>query len=145
MQPTETWAASRTLTRVVVSSLVIAALVAISSILGNGFSSNDGKVIATSVGFGVFAATGSAGAVLRSRDPERYALLSLGTIVLSAASFLFLLIALWGDGGGDVVRWTATSGVAALGCAYVCLAIAGSRPTDGTTVENVRAASIILA
>lgn len=145
MQPTPSWVASRTVGWVVVASLVIAALVAIGSILGGGFSSNDGKVIATSVGFGVFTATGSAGSVLRSRDPERFALLSLGTVVLSAASFVFLLIALWGGDSEGVVRWFASTAVAALGCSYVCLTIAGSHPTDGSTVDNLRAASIILA
>src|SRR5215212_8035924 len=116
MQPTQSWEASRIAGWVVVASLVIAALVAIGSILGGGFSSGDGKAIATSIGFGVFTATGSAGAALRSRDPERLALLSLGTIVVSAVSFLFLLIALWGDDNESVVRWFATTAVAAVGC-----------------------------
>jgi hypothetical protein len=147
MQPTQMGAALRTVGWVVVASLVIAALVAIRSILGGGFNSDDGRVIATSVGFGVFTATGSAGVVLRTRDPERLPLLSLGTMIVSGASFVFLLIALWGSNSDSdsVVRWFATTAIMALGGSFVCLTLAGSRPTDGPTVENLRSASIILA
>jgi hypothetical protein len=53
-----------------VLSLCVAALTAIVAVLNGGFDDTDGRVIATSVGFGAFSALGAAGTSPRLQDME---------------------------------------------------------------------------
>jgi peptidoglycan/LPS O-acetylase OafA/YrhL len=50
-----------------VAGLSVAALTAAFAVVDGSFDETDGRVIATSLGFAVFSATGSAGAFLRLR------------------------------------------------------------------------------
>jgi hypothetical protein len=127
-----------------VAALCVAALTAIGAILTGDFDDTDGRVLATSLGFAVFSATAATGASLRFRDSESLRTLGLAAMALSAASFLLLLVALWGDLDSDKWRWFGSAALAALASSHASLVAGALRGTDSSAVQGLSKASIAL-
>jgi len=129
-----------------VTSLCIAALTAIAAIMSGDFDDTDGRVIASSVSFGICAAIAGSGAALRYRDSEALRALGLATMVLTAASFVLFLVALWSEMDGEEPwRWFGSAGFAAIAAAHASLVCGALRPTDGEAVWRLAHTSIVLA
>jgi hypothetical protein len=128
-----------------VASLCVAALTAIVAVLKGDFDDTDGRIIATSVGFGVFSALGAAGASPRLQKRAEARLLGLATMALATISFVLLPIALWSeDGDGPWEVWGCFS-LAALAASHASLVIGARRSTDGEGVRMISTTSIVLA
>lgn len=111
--------------------VLVAGLVAAWAVATGGFDGTDGRLIATSVGFGIFSAFAVTGAALAG-GPERGWRLVVGAsgVVSSIAAFILLNAALWLPDVDDVVwRWWATAGLVALWCWHAG-AILGPRRDD---------------
>ena len=128
-----------------VLSLCVAALTAIAAVLNGDFDDTDGRIIATSIGFGVFSALGAAGASPRLQEPPPARLLGIATMVLALISFVLLPVALW-DESSDASweRWGCFS-LAALATSHASLVIGARRPTDSDGVRLLGVISIGLA
>ncbi len=136
----------RALSWALVAALCVAAGTAIVAILSGEFDDTDLRVIATSVGFAIFSATAASGASLRFRRSENLRTLGLGTVAVSAASFLVLLVGLWIDDDSDEVwRWFGSLAVAALASSHASLVSGARRDADSPSVRTVASASIGLA
>jgi len=130
----------------VVASLCVAAFTAILAILSGDFDDTDGRVIATSVVFGISTAIAGTGAALRYRDRASLRTLGLATIGLTAASFVLFVVALWPDADGeDAWRWFGCVGFATLAASHASLVLGALRATDGSTLRTMAQASIVLA
>ena len=135
----------RTLSWVVVAALSVAALTAVGAILTGGFDETDGRIVATSLGFAVFSATGAAGTSLRLREGLLPRWLGTATVVLSGLSFVLLVSNLWTDAGEAAWRWWGSIAIAALASSHASLVWGGRRPTDSRSVRGLSAVSILLA
>jgi hypothetical protein len=130
----------------VAASLCIAALTAIAAILSGDFDDTDGRVIASSVVFGISTAVAGSGAALRQRASVALRVLGLATMVLTAASFVLFLVALWSEMDGDEPwRWFGCVGFAALAASHASLVCGALRPTDSEVVRTLASSSIVLA
>jgi hypothetical protein len=129
-----------------VGGLTVAALTASVALVTGSLGDEEWHVIGTSLGFAVFSALGGAGASLRLRGGERAQILGGLTVVLAAASFLTLLVALWllEDAGGAWRAWGCLS-LATLAASHASLVTAARRPTDSDVVSAMVSASIGLA
>ena len=135
----------RTLAWALVVGLCIAALTSISAILSGDFDENDGRVIAASVGFGIFTAVGASGASLRLRDGSRLRDLGLVTMGLAGCSFLLLIVALWNWDAGGPWQWFGCFALAALAASHASLVSGAWRDTDSEAVKLLSRTSIGLA
>jgi hypothetical protein len=133
----------RALAWALVAALSVAALVAIGAILTGGFDETDGRVIATSLGFAVCSATAASGATLRFRASAALRTLGAATGALSAAAFVFLVVALW-SGEDDTWRWFGCVALAALACSHASLVAGALRASDTPSVRALAKASIAL-
>lgn len=128
-----------------VVTLCIAALTAIVAIVSGGFDETDGYVIATSVGFAVFTATGASGAALRYREDEVLRALGLATMALSVASFALLVLALWSEWDDEAWQWWGSFALATFAASHGSLVSGARRPTDSDAVRTLATVSIALA
>ena len=126
-------------------TLCIAALTAIAAITSGDFDDTDGYVIGTSIGFAIFTATAASGAGLRYRQSENLRTLGLLTIVLSAASFGLLVLALWSDWDEETWQWFGCFGLATLAASHGSLVAGALRQTDNDAVRTLALVSILLA
>jgi hypothetical protein len=129
-----------------VASLCVAAFTAIIAILSGDFDDTDGRVIATSVVFGVSTAVAGSGASLRYRGDGALRALGLTTIVLSAASFVLFVVAIWNDADtDDAWRWFGCVAFATLAASHASLVLGALRTTDTSTIRTLAQASVLLA
>lgn len=129
-----------------VASLCVAAFTAIVAIMSGDFDDTDGRVIATSVVFGISAAVAGSGAALRYRDSALLRTLGIATIGLTAASFLLFVFALWDEEQTENAwRWFGCVGFATLAASHASLVLGGLRMTDTRTVRTLAETSIVLA
>ena len=124
------------LSRALIACLCVAAFTAVAAIMTGDFDDTDARVIATSLAFAVFSATAASGASLRHRERRALRALGAGTMALSAGSFLFLLVAVWGDGEISAWRWFGCATLATLAGSHASLV---SRFLHATDTEAVRA------
>jgi peptidoglycan/LPS O-acetylase OafA/YrhL len=135
----------RTVGWTLVIALCVAALTAIGAILNGDFDDTDARVIALSLGFGVYTALGASGATLRLREQQNLQTLGLATMVLAVVAFVLLPLALWNDDADGVwERWGCVS-LAALAASHASLVIGASRPSDGGGIKLLCTTSIVLA
>jgi hypothetical protein len=132
------------LSRALVASLCLAAFTSVAAIMTGDFDDTDANVIATSLAFAVFSATAASGASLRHRDRQVLRTLGAGTVALSAASFLFLLVALWGDGEVGAWRWFGCATLATLAASHAALVSRSLHVTDTDAVRLLGATAIAL-
>ena len=129
-----------------VASLCVAAFTAIVAIASGDFDDTDGRVIATSVVFGISAAVAGSGGALRFRSSAMLRALGLGTVGLTAASFVLFVFALWDEGQTDEAwRWFGCVGFATLAASHASLVLGALRTTDSAAVRTLAEASIVLA
>lgn len=128
-----------------VTTLCIAALTAIAAIVSGDFDDTDGYVIATSIGFAVFTATAASGAGLRYRESENLRTLGLTTILLSAVSFVLLVLALWSEWDDETWQWFGCVALATLAASHGSLVSGALRPTDTDAIRMLATVSIFLA
>ena len=128
-----------------VVTLCIAALTAIGAILSGGFDDTDAYVIATSIGFAVFTATAASGAALRYRASGSLRGVGVLTMGLSAASFVLLVVALWGEWDDEAWQWFGCVGLATLAGSHASLVSGARRSTDTAGIRTLATVSIVLA
>jgi hypothetical protein len=126
-----------------VVGLCVAAFTAIAAIVNGDFSDNDGRVIAVSLGFGVYTALGASGAALRLREQVNLQTLGLGTMLLSALGFALLPVALWSE--DDAWELWGCVSLAALAASHASLVIGARRASDGDGIKLLSATSVVLA
>jgi MFS family permease len=131
--------------RALVAGLSVAAAVAVLAVLTGSFSETDWRVIASSVGFGIASATGSAGASARLRPSGRMRLLGTGTLIASGVAFALLLTGLWIDDDSEGL-WRAFGcfAVAGFGGAHACVMLGAVRGTDTEAIRRLTRASVTL-
>lgn len=136
----------RALSWILVGALCVAALTAIVAVVSGDFDETDARVVATSVAFGIYSATGASGATLRLRQNENLRTLGLATMIFSTAGFLLLLPAIWGDWDNETLwRWWGAATLATFACSHASLMAGAVRPDDGPAVRVLGTASIALA
>jgi hypothetical protein len=133
----------RTMVRAQVGALCIAAAVAVIALLEGSFDDTDGRVILTSIGFGVLSATGATGVALRQAGRA----LALGTLTVasSGAAFATLLLALWAVDGYDahgIWRLFGVLAVLALWSSHASQTVKARRTSDTPVVTALAMASI---
>jgi hypothetical protein len=131
----------------IVATLCIAALTAIVAILQGDLDEDDARVIAASLGFGVFSALGAPGATLRLRASEGLRMFGLATLLLAAASYLLLLAALFTGNADDEDTWR-LFGIVALcsfAASHASLVVGALRGTDSAAVRVIAMTSIVLS
>jgi peptidoglycan/LPS O-acetylase OafA/YrhL len=141
-RPDHRVAVRRALSRVLVVSLCLAAVIAVAAIMSGDFDDTDARVIATSLGFAVFSATAASGASVRHRQREALRALGAATVALSVVSFLFLVLALWGDGREEPWRWLGCATLATLAGSHASLMSRFLQAMDTDAVRALGTASI---
>lgn len=131
--------------RVGAGCVLAAGLVALLAVATGDFDRTDGKLIATSVGFGVFSAFAASGLALAGRpEPLWRAVVGWGGVAASIVAFLLLTAALWlpEPQGDDVWRWWAMAGIAALWCWHAGAILGPRRDDDGTLLAAVSTVAV---
>jgi FtsH-binding integral membrane protein len=136
---------ARNVWRALGAGLIFAALVAILALLSGDFSDTHARVIGTSVGFSVFAGLAGAGDGVRRRREGATAAIGLGTVVVSGAAFLLLLVAIWSDGADDVWKLWGSAALLALCGSHASLVLGARRRADTPTLDALVAASLATA
>jgi hypothetical protein len=133
----------RSLGWALVGGLTVAAITASIALVTGSVDDDEWRVIGTSLGFAVFCALGAAGAALRMSGGERARILGGLTVVLAAAAFLTLLLALWllDDADGIWRVWGCLS-LATLAASHASLVTSARRPTDSDAVGAMVSVSI---
>ena len=127
-----------------VAGLCVAAAVAVVAVLTGSFDDTDWRVIASSLGFSVFAAAAAAGAAVRLR-PEAWAEpLGGACVAASASAYGLLLGGLWVATDADGL-WRAfgIAALAALWTSHAALVLRSRRPDDGALVRRLARLSIV--
>jgi hypothetical protein len=131
-----------------VAGLSLAAATAILALLVGDFGDTSLRVILTSVGFAFSSSAAASGARLRLRSDERMRLLGTGTLGVSVAAFVLLLLGLWTNqddwGSEGVWRAFGCAGVLGLAGSHACLVLGASRRSDSDAVRSLTTASIVL-
>lgn len=122
--------------------LCLAAAVAIFALLSGSFDDTDLRLMAASLGFAVFSATGGAGEGLRRRRDESP--LGLATVIASGVAFVLLLAVLAIDDSLELVRAWGIAGLLALAGSHASLVLRAARPTDTPATRNLVTASVAL-
>jgi hypothetical protein len=133
------------LVRVVALALCAASGVAIVALLSGSFDETDGRLIGTSLGLGLFTATGAAGQALRPREGAEGALGAL-TVGASMLAFGLLVVAVWAATDHDEA-WRAFGvlAVASLAGSHASVVLRGRRPDDTDVVRGLVAAALLFA
>jgi hypothetical protein len=129
--------------RALVGGLCLAAGVALLALLTGSFDDTDWKVVATSVGFGVFSSTAAAGAALRLRQGPWAQVVGIATVVASVAAFGLLVAGLWIASGADALwRGWGIAALAALWGSHASLVLRPLRPSDSMAIRSLSAGSV---
>jgi MFS family permease len=128
----------------VIGGLCLAAAVAILALLTGEIDDTDAKVIATSVAFSAFSATGSAGARLAEIRPRLRAIGAAG-VAASAIAFLLLAVAVWAEGGDALWRAWGIGAVLALALSQAALVLAAARAGERPSVGAVTSVSVAVS
>lgn len=131
--------------RVGAGCVLVAGAVALWAVATGGFDRTDGKLIATSIGFGVYSAFAASGAALVGSPGRDWRGVVGGSGVLaSIAAFILLVVALWlppHDGDG-LVRWWAVASLVALWCWHAGVILGPRRDDDGQALVVVSAIAV---
>jgi hypothetical protein len=125
-----------------VGGLCLAGGVAILALLSGSFDTEDWKVVATSLGFSVFASTAAAGGSLRLREPAWARALGAGTVASSVAAYVLLVAALWIEDADAVARGFGIAGLAALWTSHASLVLGARRPADSGSVRALSVTAV---
>jgi len=130
--------------RVGAGCVLVAGLVAVWAVAAGEFNRTDGRLIATSVGFGIFSAFAATGAALAG-GPGRAWRLPVGAsgVLASIAGFFLLTAALWLPHADDAVwRWSAIAGLVALWCWHAGAILGPRRDEDGAALVVASAIAV---
>jgi hypothetical protein len=122
---------------VLIGSLCLVALLAISAILTGEFGETDARILGTALSVALYIATATSGATLASRKPQFTALAYAGMAV-SAIGFLVTAHAIWQEDPSDG-EWE-TVGVflvLSIALAHISLLISRTRQDDGPVITSV--------
>ena len=121
-----------------VAGLCVAAAVAVVAVLTGSFDDTDWRVIASSLGFSVFAGAAAAGAAVRLRPEPWAGPLGGACVAASAAAYGLLLGGLWVATDADGL-WRAfgIAALAALWTSHAALVLRSRRPDDGALVRRL--------
>jgi hypothetical protein len=139
-------AVGRSVLRLVVGALCVAAAVAIGAIVSGDFSEGDVKVIGTSLLFAVASSTAGAGAALRLRGGD--ADVGIGSLVIAAsvAAFVMVTLGIWTDIDSDGFwRTTGVLGIVALDGAHAGFVLARRRAADSQATETATTVTVLAA
>jgi hypothetical protein len=132
--------------RALIGGLCVAAAAAIVALLGGEFDDTHARVVATALGFSVFAACAGAGDALRERRAGWPESLGAATAGLSGLAFAALVGAVWAGDEDDVLwRVFGILAVLALCGSHASLVLRGARDGDAPAVRALVQASIGLA
>lgn len=132
----------RSVLRIIIGALCVAAAVACYALLGGEFFDTDWKVIATSTLFALTSSMAAAGIAVREQAS------ALGAVTIGAAALTFVLVSvgMWPETDSDPFwRVTACVATVALETAHVSFVRARLRPGDPDSVVAVTRAAIGLA
>jgi hypothetical protein len=123
-----------------IASIVVAALMAVFALVSGKLSETDRRIL-----FTVLLLAGTCAISLAASSVSRKTPLLAGIdIVLAGAAFLFALVPIWSDGGGDFRRQLPTSlYVGASALAYGLLLLSRHRPSDGQSVVIAEAIALV--
>lgn len=132
--------------RALVAGLCIAAATAIAALVSGELDDTHARVIATSLGFGVFSALGAAGETLRRRAPGALAAVGAGTVGAALLAFVLLCLAAWaGDDSDTLWRSCATCALLALWGSHASLVLRARRHEDSALITALVVTSILAA
>jgi hypothetical protein len=135
----------RTVLRLVVGGLCVAAAAAIVAILSGDFSDGDLKVIGTSLLFAVAASTGGAGETLRLRGGIT-AMLGTAVLAASAASFGLITYGMWAAVDSETLwRVAGILGIVTVDGAHACFVLARQRATDSPRARVATDTAVLAA
>lgn len=134
--------------RALAAGLLVAGVVAVLAVLSGSFDRTDGRLIATSVGFGMFSLAAAAGAGRTADGRPALRISGVTAILASGLAFVLLLVALWTPDASDRV-WRAfgVSALLALWSSHAGVMLGAVRREDtrwvtGTTLLAVTALSL---
>lgn len=132
----------RTLLRIIIAALCVAAAVACYALLGGEFSDTDWKIIGTSTLFALVSAIAAAGSAVHERSRP----LAAVTVGSAALSFALLTVALWLEIDGEAFwRVTGCVVIVAVESAHVAFVLSRRRPTDPQATITVTRVAVALA
>jgi hypothetical protein len=123
------------------AGLCVAAVAAIVAVAGSSFDDSD-TVIEVSLGFTLFSATSVCGAMLLRRGWESIHPLGWVTILLSAVSFVAVLVSALADTGDEFLGCV---GLATLAGAHASIVLRDTRDGDNMAVRALCWTSILLS
>lgn len=120
------------------AGLLVAGVVAVVAVLGGSFDRTDGRLIATSIGFGVFSVGAAAGGARLADRRLALRLVGWAAIAASALAFVLLLAAVWLPDPADAV-WRAfgMTGLVALWASHAGVMLSATRDDDTPTVTGL--------
>jgi hypothetical protein len=126
----------------IATGLCVSAAIGIVAILASRFD-EDWRLLATSFGFSIYCALGSAGAGAWGKGAARAGLWVLGASC-AAAAFVLLQLGIWTEDWWNVGLWRAYSiaTVLALGVSHANLMLAVTRPSDTQAIKASTGAAI---
>jgi hypothetical protein len=128
-----------------VTGLSVAAAAAVLALLTGSFDDTDTRVILTSVAFALSSAVASTGAAARLRPSQTLQALGTLTVLAAVASFLLLVIGLWGDyDAGSEGLWRTFGCVAIFGiaCSHACAMLGAGRRADTDSIRFLTRSAI---
>jgi hypothetical protein len=132
----------RTVLRILIAALCLAAVVASIALLRGEFSDTDWKVIATSTLFAVASSMAAAGLAVRDR------LLPLGALTVAAdiLAFALVTVGMWAEIDGETFwRFTGCVSIVAIEAAHVAFVLSRLRASDAAVVMTVTRVAVVLA
>src|SRR4051794_22789384 len=132
--------------RALIAGLVIAALAAITALLGGDWSDTHWRVVGTSLGFSLFTALGAGGDALRRKAHGWRMAFGAFTTGIAILAFALLLAAIWIDSESESM-WKAwgIAGLTSLWGSHASLVLAAQKPGDRRLVKALTWASIVTA
>jgi hypothetical protein len=131
----------RTVLRILIAALCLAAVVASIGLLRGDFSDTDWKVIATSLLLAVASALAVSGELARGRHPA----LGLITEVSTFAAFVLVTIAMWGEVDDDAfLRACGIVAIVAAEGAHMSFVRTRARPDDPASVQTLTSVAVLL-
>jgi hypothetical protein len=132
--------------RALIAGLVIAALAAITALLGGDWSDTHWRVVGTSLGFSLFTALGASGDALRRKAHGWRMAFGALTTGIAILAFALLLAAIWIDSESESM-WTAwgIAGLTSLWGSHASLVLAAQQPGDRRLVKALTWTSIVAA
>ena len=127
-----------------IAGLCLAAATAVAALVGGDFDDTHVRVIASSLGFGVFSSLGAAGAGLWRDTHDWRRGLGGATAVAALVAYALLIAALWlFDDEGGVWRAFGIAGLLALWGSHASLVLRARRPDDPPLVTALVWISVV--